>query len=126
MVRKRAFLSQDQHRETLMTKPITIDLPDDLREYAEAIARSTNRTLESVLIGSLRAVLGGMGGIDPADLPDMPDETLWGVSTLVRDGLVVRGLGCEGRNLSSGLLLFWQAAKQALYGATATPPRKVY
>ncbi len=54
------------------------------------------------------------------------DETLWGVSTLVRDGLVVRGLSCEGRSLSSGLLAFWQAAKCSLYGQTAVPPRKVY
>jgi len=54
------------------------------------------------------------------------NETLWGVSTLVRDGLVVRGLSCEGRSLSSGLLAFWRAAKLALYGQVATPPRKVY
>lgn len=53
-------------------------------------------------------------------------ETLWGVSALVRDGLVVRGLSCEGRNLGSGLLRFWQAARQALYGEVAIPPRKVY
>jgi len=54
------------------------------------------------------------------------NETVWGVSTLVRDGLVVRGVSCEGRSLSSGLLAFWQAAKQTLYGQVATPPRKVY
>ncbi|MBI1281499.1 MAG: hypothetical protein GC179_25455 [Anaerolineaceae bacterium] len=54
------------------------------------------------------------------------NETLWGVSTLVRDGLVVRGVSCEGRSLSSGLLAFWRAAKLVLYGQVATPPRKVY
>lgn len=54
------------------------------------------------------------------------NEILWGVSTLVRDGLVVRGVSCDGRSLSSGLLAFWKAAKQALYGQIATPPRKVY
>jgi urease accessory protein len=56
----------------------------------------------------------------------LADETLWGVSTLVRDGLVVRGLACEGRSLTSGLLTFWQAAKRMLYGQVAIPPRKVY
>lgn len=54
------------------------------------------------------------------------DETLWGVSTLVRDGLVVRGLSRDGRNMPKGLLAFWKAAKQALYGQEAVPPRKVY
>lgn len=54
------------------------------------------------------------------------DETLWGVSTLVRDGLVIRGLSCEGRHLSSGLVAFWQTAKLALYGEVVTLPRKVY
>ena len=53
-------------------------------------------------------------------------ETLWGVSTLVRDGLVVRGLSCEGRSLTGGLVAFWRAARRALYGEVATPPRKVY
>lgn len=53
-------------------------------------------------------------------------ETLWGVSTLVRDGLVIRGLSCEGRHLSSGLVTFWRAAKLALYGEVVILPRKVY
>jgi len=61
-----------------------------------------------------------------ADAMTQVDQTLWGVSTLVRDGLIVRGMSTEGRLLSSGLLAFWQAAKQALYGQNATPPRKVY
>ncbi len=55
-----------------------------------------------------------------------PNEILWGVSTLVWDGLVVRGVSCDGRSLSSGLLAFWRAAKLALYRQIATPPRKVY
>lgn len=69
----------------------------------------------------LEAELGQLGG-----QLTRANETLWGVSTLVRDGLVVRGLACEGRSLSSGLLLFWQAARQSLYGQKAIPPRKVY
>jgi len=51
---------------------------------------------------------------------------LWGVSALPAHGLSVRGLSRTGRDLPPGLLLFWQAAKRALYGSDALPPRKVY
>ncbi len=54
------------------------------------------------------------------------NETLWGVSTLTQHGLVVRGLSRDGRSIPKGLLAFWKAAKQALYGQEAIPPRKVY
>ncbi len=55
-----------------------------------------------------------------------PSEISWGVSTLVSDGLVVRALGRQGRDISSGLLAFWRAAKMALFGQEITPPRKSY
>jgi urease accessory protein len=55
-----------------------------------------------------------------------PGEIVWGVSTLVAHGLVVRALSMNGRDITSGLLAFWNAAKQALYGAAAVPPRKIY
>ncbi|GAC1406749.1 MAG: hypothetical protein NVSMB49_26450 [Ktedonobacteraceae bacterium] len=55
-----------------------------------------------------------------------PTEISWGVSTLVADGLVVRALGRQGRDISSGLLTFWRAAKMALFGQEAIPPRKSY
>jgi urease accessory protein len=54
------------------------------------------------------------------------EEVAWGVSTLVQDGLVVRGLATETRHLQRGLLEFWRLAKLALYGAEPVPPRKVY
>jgi urease accessory protein len=53
-------------------------------------------------------------------------EVTWGVSTLVAHGLVIRGLSVNGRALAGGLLAFWQAAKQSLYGRAAVMPRKVY
>jgi urease accessory protein len=55
-----------------------------------------------------------------------PGETCWAVSTLIAHGLVVRALSCQGRDIATGLLAFWQAAKQALYGQDAVPPRKIY
>ncbi len=56
----------------------------------------------------------------------IPGEALWGVSTLVADGLVVRGLAREGRLLTETLPAFWRAAKQSLYGLAAVMPRKIY
>lgn len=55
-----------------------------------------------------------------------PGESYWGVSTLVAHGLMIRALGQHGHILSSGLLTFWQVAKQALYGRAALLPRKIY
>lgn len=55
-----------------------------------------------------------------------PGEISWGVSTLTAHGLLVRALSCQGRDITTGLLAFWQAAKLALYGKDAIPPRKVY
>lgn len=53
-------------------------------------------------------------------------ETLWGVSSLVAHGLVIRGLAQSQPQIADGLLAFWQAAKQTLYGQSAVPPRKIY
>lgn len=55
-----------------------------------------------------------------------PQATRWGVSALAAHGLVVRGLGINGRQLSAGLTKLWAAAKQALYGRAAHAPRKLY
>jgi urease accessory protein len=54
-----------------------------------------------------------------------PGEILWGVSTLVADGLIVRGVALRGRDLVSGLQQLWNAAKVRLYGQEAVPPRKL-
>ena len=53
-------------------------------------------------------------------------ETLWGVSTLVAHGLVVRYASRQGLSLPNGLFAFWQAAKHELYGNDAILPRKIY
>lgn len=55
-----------------------------------------------------------------------PSEIIWGVSTLVAHGLVVRVVSCEGREIAPGLHAFWREAKQELYGQLASPPRKIY
>jgi urease accessory protein len=55
-----------------------------------------------------------------------PESIVWGVSSLVAHGLVVRGVSCQGYTIAGGLTKFWQEAKLALYGREAIPPRKVY
>jgi len=55
-----------------------------------------------------------------------PGEALWGVSTLLADGLAVRGLAVRGRDALGGLHALWNAAKLRLYGRAAVPPRKVH
>ncbi len=53
-------------------------------------------------------------------------EIVWGVSTLVADGLLVRAASRRGYDIAPGLLAFWAAAKGALYNEEAVPPRKMY
>jgi urease accessory protein len=55
-----------------------------------------------------------------------PGSILWGVSALPAHGLVVKALGMKGRDVTRGLCHTWRAAKSALYGEAAVPPRKVY
>ncbi len=54
-----------------------------------------------------------------------PGEVLWGMSTLMAHGLVVRGLARHGRDVQEGLHAMWRASKLLLYGREAVPPRKV-
>jgi urease accessory protein len=61
-----------------------------------------------------------------ASCPHCPQAAVWGVSTLVAHGLVVRALSVSGRQLIAGLADLWGAAKQSLYGRAAHPPRKLY
>lgn len=55
----------------------------------------------------------------------VPGATIWGVSTLARHGLVVRAVSMTNRPLTSGLVLFWQRAKQELYDRVPVLPRKL-
>jgi urease accessory protein len=53
------------------------------------------------------------------------DEVLWGISTLMAHGLVVRCAARSGRDVLPGLRMLWGAAKERLYGRAAVLPRKV-
>ena len=52
----------------------------------------------------------------------------WGVTALVRHGLVVRALSQESRSITPGLIACWRTAKQRLLGEHAKIhiPRKIY
>jgi len=52
-------------------------------------------------------------------------EILWGVSSLVAHGLIVRCLARNGREVLPGLQAIWRSAKRHLYDREAIPPRKV-
>jgi urease accessory protein len=55
-----------------------------------------------------------------------PGSTVWGASALVSDGILVRGLAASGRSIHATLVEFWRAARIAITGIDATPPRKIY
>lgn len=54
------------------------------------------------------------------------EDVIFGASRLVRDGLMVRGLGVESSRVTRGLVRFWSLAKRLLYARDAVLPRKVY
>jgi urease accessory protein len=54
-----------------------------------------------------------------------PGDVLWGVSTLVAHGLVVRCIAREGHSIPAGLREIWRAAKLLMYNREPIPPRKV-
>ena len=53
-------------------------------------------------------------------------EAQWGASTLVSDGVLVRGLSASNRFVHPALIEFWRLARRSLMGDHAVPPRKVY
>ena len=55
-----------------------------------------------------------------------PGQAVWGASTLASDGVIVRGLSEGGCFLHEALIEFWRAARLAVTGADAAPPRKIY
>ena len=68
------------------------------------------------LENALRDVIAEFGG---------GDEALWGISTLVAHGLVIRCVAGSGRQVLPRLQAIWSVAKKKLYGRAAVIPRKV-
>jgi urease accessory protein len=55
-----------------------------------------------------------------------PGVMIWGASTLVSDGISVRGLSLTARDVPATLAAIWSIAKRFLTGDDAILPRKVY
>ena len=53
------------------------------------------------------------------------DGERWGVSTIVASGLIVRVLALEAHQVTAGLHVLWNRAKQEIWGESAVPPRKI-
>ena len=53
-------------------------------------------------------------------------QTVWGATALASDGVVVRGLSMSGCHIHETLIEFWRAARLAVTGVDAVPPRKIY
>jgi urease accessory protein len=51
---------------------------------------------------------------------------VWGASTLASGGVMVRGLSMSGCFIQETLVEFWRAARLAITGTVAVPPRKIY
>lgn len=56
---------------------------------------------------------------------DLEGGAVWGVSTMVSDGLVVRALAPRGIAVMTGLRALWSAGKRMIYGREPIWPRKV-
>ena len=56
----------------------------------------------------------------------VPGQAVWGASMLASDGILLRGLTTSGRLACGPLLEFWKAARLAVTGSEASPPRKIY
>jgi urease accessory protein len=60
-----------------------------------------------------------------AELPLDAGGQIWGAGALRADGLVIRGVGHNGRLLAENLTALWKTAKLSLCGRVAVPPRKI-
>jgi urease accessory protein len=54
------------------------------------------------------------------------DGAKWGASTLVSDGVVVRGMAQSAQQVNEGLQTMWRTAKQRVWKRPAIAPRRIY
>jgi urease accessory protein len=54
------------------------------------------------------------------------DGVKWGASTLVTDGVVIRGMAHGAQQVSDGLQAMWRTAKQRIWKRPALAPRRIY
>ena len=54
------------------------------------------------------------------------DRAKWGASTLVSDGVVVRGMAQSAQQVNESLQAMWRRAKQRVWKRPAIAPRRIY
>ncbi len=54
-----------------------------------------------------------------------PGRAVWGATTLIAEGVLVRGLAASHRDIPAALAEFWSIARRFITGEDAVPPRKV-
>jgi hypothetical protein len=62
-----------------MMSQIELQLPPEIQERAEQIAKESNRSLEDVLLEGLSLLFGQLNQISPDNLNAYSDEQLWAV-----------------------------------------------
>ena len=88
------------------------------------------RYLTSFMICRSNEDRGTWAGLEPM-LRQIAEErsrggALWGATTLIADGVLVRGLSQSGLRIMEDLFCFWSAAKNYLCGRAPSPPRRTY
>jgi urease accessory protein len=111
-------------REDFLLTPAEKDLAAAARMFEYSHTVSLCAIQEGRPAAFWRALEGRLNGI--ARERTRPGQAVWGASSLVSDGVVVRGLSVSGRFIYDTLIEFWRTARVAITGQDAAPPRKVY
>jgi urease accessory protein len=111
-------------REDFLLEPARKDLAAMARMFEYSHAVSLCAAQEGRPAAFWRTLEDRLNGI--AQERTRPGQAVWGASTLVSDGLVVRGLCMSGRFVHEPLIEFWRTARLAITGQDAVQPRKVY
>jgi urease accessory protein UreH len=111
-------------REDFVLTPSEKDLASAVRMFEYSYTVSLCAIQEGLPAAFWRALEDRLNGI--AWARTRPGQAVWGVSSLVSDGIVVRGLSMSGRFIYEALIEFWRTARVAITGQDAVPPRKVY
>ena len=111
-------------REDFLLEPARKDLAAMARMFEYSHTVSLCAAQEGCPAAFWRGLEERLNGI--ARERTRPGQAVWGASTLASDGVVVRGLSMSGRFIYEPLIEFWRAARLAITGQDAVPPRKVY
>ena len=100
----------------------------DLRATPRMFEYSHTASFCAVQVGRPSAFWRGVENrlSDIAEMRTRPGQAVWGASTLISDGVIVRGLSTTGCFIHEALIDFWRSARVALTGEDAVAPRKVY